>query len=112
MDKENKDTLSFLARMVTRLINNDSICVHDMARLVRISEGTPFKNEKEERVIDFDKNTYVKVKLRGRIFDCYLGNLNQVMINTWQIHKPVYNTDLHLIAVDPQPIMMGDGGND
>ena len=111
MDKKTRETMSFLARMIINA-NNNPISVPDMDRLRRISDGTAFDETKEEQVIDFDKNTYVKVKLRGRIFDCYLGNLNQVMINTWQIHKPVYNTDLHLIAVDPQPIMMGDGGND
>ena len=107
MDKKIREILSFLARMIVRQANNNGITVPDMDRLKRIGDGTAFKDEQEEQIIDFDKNTYVKVKVRGRIFDCYLGTINQDGLNTWwRTDKPVYNTDLHLIAVDPQPILM------
>lgn len=107
MDKKIIETLSFLARMIIRQVNKDDIHVPEMDRLKRISDGTAFKDEQEEQVIDFDKNTYVKVKVRGRVFDCYLSTINQDGLNTrWRGDKPVYNTDLHLIAVDPQLILM------
>ena len=106
MDKEIRETLSFLAKMIINA-NNNPISVPDMDRLKCISDGTAFKDEQEEQIIDFDKNTYVKVKVRGQVFDCYLGTINQDGLNTWwQTDKPVYNTDLHLIAVDPQQILM------
>lgn len=104
MSKKTRNTLSFLARIIIRLINNDCIPVPDMDRLKRISDNTPFKDEHKEQIIDFDKNIYVKVK--GRVFDCYLSRLNQDGINTWETHEPMYTTELRLIAVDPQPIMM------
>ena len=106
MNKETRETLSFLARMIVRQANNNGIPVPDMDRLKRIGDGTAFKDEQEEQIIDFDKNTYVKVKVRGRMFDCYLGTINQDILNTQQAFKPMYTTDLRLIAVDPQPIMM------
>lgn len=112
MDKKIRETLSFLARMIVRQANNNGIPVPDMDRLKRISDGTAFKDEQEEQIIDFDKNTYVKVKVRGRVFDCYLGNVNQNILNTLQASKPMYVTDLRLIAVNPQPIMLGDGVNE
>ena len=112
MDKKTKETLSFLARMIVRQENNNGIPVPDMDRLKRIGDGTAFKDEQEEQIIDFDRNTYVKVKVRGRIFDCYLGIINQDILNTHQALKPMYTTDLRLIAVDHQPIMLGDAVND
>lgn len=106
MDKKTRETLSFLARMIIRSIKYTSVCTPDMDRLERISDGTAFKDEQEEQIIDFDKNTYVKVKVRGQVFDCYLSNVNQDILNTWKGKSAMYTTDLRLIAVNPLPILM------
>ena len=107
MDKETRHALGFLANAI---INKGILPTADMNILNEMACGdfSGFEQkEQEEQIIDFDKNTYVKVKVRGRVFDCYLGTINQDSLNTWwQADKPVYNTDLHLIAVDPQPILM------
>ena len=106
MDKKTREIISFLARMIVRQENNNGIPVPDMDRLKRIGDGTAFKDEQEEQIIDFDRNTYVKVKVRGQVFDCYLGNVNQDILNTWKGNSAMYTTDLRLIAVNPLPILM------
>lgn len=106
MDKETMHALGFLANAI---INKGILPTADMNILNEMACGdfSGFEQkEQEEQIIDFDKNTYVKVKIRGRIFDCYLGNVNQNILNTPQASKPMYVTDLRLIAVDPQPILM------
>lgn len=105
MDKKTRDTLSFLARMIINA-NNNPISVPDADRLKRIGDGTAFKDEQEEQIIDFDKSNYVKVKVRGQVFDCYLSNVNQDILNTWKGKSAMYTTDLRLIAVNPLPILM------
>ena len=80
MDKKTRETLSFLARMIIRLINNDCIAVPDMDRLKRISDETDFKDKQEGSRPVLDMNGSLRripVLINGTVYYAYASSITQ-----------------------------------
>lgn len=80
MGKKTRETLSFLAKMIIRQINNDDIHVPDIDRLRRISDGTAFKDEQEENRAVLDMNGSLRripVLINGAEYYAYVSSIIQ-----------------------------------
>jgi hypothetical protein len=83
MDEKTRGILSFLARMIVRQANNNVIPVPDMDRLKRISDGTAFKDEQDERkesgaVLDLNGSLHrIPVLINGTAYLAYVSAITQ-----------------------------------